>query len=142
MNNKHSGEYIGGIVGNLVFGYLAWRLPDWWPGLVTTGYSAALWVVLLAAGVQALGNLIWLINDEPWFKALVDVFMQAASLASSATLYYIMPFNFEFFSASRTAESIVRWALIVCIIVTAVMLFVRLAQTIIYLLAPRDTRHR
>ena len=135
MKRKHSGEYVGAIVMNLIFGWFAMRLPEWWPNLVTPGYTAVLWVILIAVAAQVLGNLIWLVNDEPWSKALVDAFIQAASLASSATLYYVMPFNFDFFAASQSISMIFHWAILISVIVSAVLLAIRLVQIAVLLLS-------
>jgi len=94
-----------------------------WPGwqavpFLTEDTPRVLGLVNLSLAAGMVSNLIYVVYDAPWFKALGDVVTTAIGLASLLRIYRVFPFAFS--------ESSIDWLL-----VTRVVLIVGIVGTII-----------
>lgn len=89
------GEYIAGIIFNLIFYFILSRLDDWSITWLNENYHIVVLIMKVNIIIQVAGFLILLLKPATILFYLVRIIMEAAGLVPLVMLYYLYPFNFE-----------------------------------------------
>ncbi len=111
--------YLIAIVLNLTLAYLVNVWPSWQEvSWLTAQTQEVVGLVNLSLLAGATVNMVYLIYDRPWFKALGDLVTTAIALAVVLDVYRVFPFDFT--QTTVDWSPVVRIVLVVAIIGTAI----------------------
>jgi len=86
--------YVIAILVNLLMLYVAHNLENWGLPFITGEFGRVLPALDLAILAAAGANALLLINDAPWFRALLQIFQGLAGFWAAVTLFRVFPFDF------------------------------------------------
>jgi hypothetical protein len=86
--------YVGSIVVNVIWYYIAHNLLRWGVPFLTPAFANVLWAIDLSIGATILANALFLAYDERWFRRLLQIFLTGLAFVVTATLYGVFPFDF------------------------------------------------
>jgi hypothetical protein len=80
-----------------------WYVINVWPGwrelsFLTADTAGVLWLVNLSFAVSIAVNLVYVVHDPPWFKALGDLVTTGIGLFVLVRLWRVFPFDFSGYS--------------------------------------------
>jgi hypothetical protein len=87
--------YIVAIIVNAAMWYVAQNVLRWdWP-FITVSFARVLPALRLSLTVSIIGNVIFMVFDARWFKAIVEAVMNAVAIYAAYTLFRVFPFEFR-----------------------------------------------
>lgn len=92
---NRKGEYIGAIVMNLVWIYVATHLTRWGVECLKDNFGAVLWAIVLNAWIQIGGNALMFLFDMKVVRRLTRIVLEVASFFTILMLYTFFPFDFS-----------------------------------------------
>jgi hypothetical protein len=132
MKERKTGDYVGGVIGNvialvLVNTVLIWR--PWTRGVVLESWADILWAANLSLVLQIVGNLVLAFYRPAGLEAFTRVVLAAAGLLSTIVFFIVFPLDFSALVGDWLNLTL-RVLLIVGMGVTAVVLIVQLVRLI------------
>lgn len=89
-------DYIAAILANIILLYVFNSLLRWGLPFLTPSFTASLWILNVSLSATIIANLIFLtLYREPWFKALLRLFLNGLGLVFLYLLYLTFPFDFS-----------------------------------------------
>ena len=133
MKEKKTGEFIGGIVANilgiaLVNSVLFWR--QWTHGVVLESWIDILWAANLSLIVQVAGNLLLTFYRPPRFYALIQAVFAAVGLVSVIVFYIVFPLDFSRI-VSIWLNTLLKTILIIAMVGTSIGFIVHLVRLVL-----------
>jgi hypothetical protein len=113
------GDYIGAIIGNLIWLYIVNHLMDWNLQFITPHFPVVLWALNMNIFFQIAGNFLMLVLDIRFVKYLTRIILEAVSFLTLIILYYIYPFDFSVLHGWHFLVWLVPIALIIGMVVSA-----------------------
>ena len=93
--NRRKGEYISAIVWNLIWLFIANKLPSWDTGFLNDHYLTVLQPLNWNIWIQIGGNILLLLIDFRFLRFLLKAVMAAATFLILMVFFYLYPFNFS-----------------------------------------------
>lgn len=128
---QKKGDFVAGIICNLVFLYAINMLPSWFPGFFTDAYPALLSVASTVVIIQIAIYVLQLLFSIKWIYYLGQSASNAFGVISMVTAVVLFPFN-----APYGTEYLIRIFLIFIIVVTSITAFVELIKAFFAVLNP------
>lgn len=126
---SHEGRrvgYIAALLINLLMLYVFHNLENWNIPFITGEFEQVLPALDLAILTTVGANALLLLNDSPWFRALLQIFQGITGFWAVLTLFRVFPFNFT----SDFVNSLLRFALALAMLGIVVGLVVDLFRLI------------
>lgn len=119
--------YVMAIVANAIMLWLAHQLLGWeWPSFLTDDFDQVLGLITASFVASMVVNAGYLVHDRGRFRALGDLVVAAFGFVVSLRMWNVFPFDF---SGWETDWSwLVRTALVVGIVGTAIAMIVNLGR--------------
>lgn len=88
--------YVVAVLVNLIMLFAI----NVWPGwqvlpFLTAEITLVLWLINASIAVNVVANLVYLIGDPAWLKALGDMLTTAVGILALARLWQVFPFDFS-----------------------------------------------
>jgi hypothetical protein len=134
-------QRVGYAIGALVNVVLAW-VVNVWPGWESVGFltsdtAEVIPLVNLSLLLGAVLNLIYIVADPPWLKALGSLATTGITVAVMVRLLAVFPFDFG--DDASLWEPITEGLLILMVVVTALAFVVQTVQLLrLFILGPPD----
>jgi hypothetical protein len=117
---------------NTVLLWVVQNLGDWgWPSFVTAEWTRVRWIVSLSIAATILANVLYIVYDAPWVKALGDAGSGVVSVMAAVRLFTDFPFDFTGYAGPWSL--LVRFFLIVAIVGGGIGVLANLAKAVIRL---------
>lgn len=81
--------------------------------------------------VSGLANLLYLVYDATWFKALTQVGVDLVSLFASLRLLQVFPFDFS--GSTFPWDTVARWVLVIAVVGSAIAVVVEAVRFLVAL---------
>lgn len=122
---RRQGEYIANIIGNLIFLWVLYMVPQWDPGFLKDGYLFVLMLLKINVFIQIGGNvvLIALAEVRP-ARHFIRILMEMAGLAMLCILYYVYPFDFSNYPGLLWLDRILPLIFIIAMVVSTIQIIV------------------
>ncbi len=88
------GEYIGNIIGNLIFLWILSMVPRWDIPFLKDNYMIVLLIMKINCWVQIGGNIILLVLSGTLINRVIRILLELAGIVPLIMLFYIYPFDF------------------------------------------------
>jgi len=88
-------EFIWNILWNLVFLWIVNKIPDWNLDFIRDNYGAVIWILNANIVIQIAGNFLMAMITLYSIRYLLRIIVEASSLVTLLSLYYIYPFDFS-----------------------------------------------
>lgn len=132
------GYFVGALV-NIALAYLVNQWPGWQSvPFLTQDAAEVVKLVNLSLVAGMLVNLVYVVADPAWLKALGNVITTGIGLAVLVRMLRVFPFDFS--GAELDWEPWVRIGLIVLIVLTTLALLGTIVQLLRALLGPGPSR--
>lgn len=118
MPKHRKAEYIFSIIANLVFLYILSKVPSWDLSFLKSGYMVILTIMQINCLMQIAGNIAMIVIDTIFFRHMVKIILDSASIVIMVLIYYIYPFNFAATSNLNWLDNVLPFVLIIGIILT------------------------
>ncbi len=131
--------YAVAVVVNVAILVVVNRWPGWDAVPFLTGDTEQVLGIVNAsiiAGVVA--NVLFLVTDPPWFKALGDVVTTAVGLAAAVRVWQVFPFDF---GSGSAWETVARVLLVIAIVGSVIGILVNTGRLVGYALHGVTTDH-
>ncbi len=92
---RRAGYVVDGMI-NAVLLWVAQHLLDWgWPSFLTSEFDDVLPIISLSFIVAIAFDIVLLIHDPPWLKALDDVVGAVVGFVAAWRTFTVFPFDFS-----------------------------------------------
>ena len=126
------GEYIGSIIWNLIWLYVANHLMEWDVKFINQHFSAVLWALNMNIVIQIGGNVVMFLFDIRLIRYLVKIVLEAANFLTLIIFYYIYPFNFAAYPGWRFIDWLLPLMFIIGMVVSALKVISNLWKLIFW----------
>ena len=87
--------YVVAVLVNIVLLFVVNNLLAWGvPGFLTEDFNTVLPIVNVSLVASAIVNVVYLVNDDRWFKSLSQAGLAAISLVVAIRTLTVFPFDF------------------------------------------------
>lgn len=122
--------YIVVIIVNAIMWYVAHNVVRWdWP-FITGSFARVLPALRLSLAASTIGNALFLVFDARWFRAIVEVVMNALAIYATYTVFRVFPFDF--------ATPLLYWAVKIASVVAMVGLAIATVVNLVRALLSRQ----
>jgi hypothetical protein len=119
--------YLVAIAVNVAILWIANHLLEWeWPRFLAPDFDEVLPILSASIVASIVVNALWLLHDQPWFKALGDIVTSAFGLAVCVRTLQVFPF--DFLTYARDWSWLVRLVVWVGIVGSAIGVLVGVAK--------------
>jgi hypothetical protein len=115
---------VAAIVVNAILLVIVNNLTAWnWFEFITDDFGKMLWLIDISFAATIAVNVVFLVYDVAWFKAICQLGLSAISLAVAVRMYQVFPFDFsayEGFDWARLAKIVIIVSIVaICIAIVA-----------------------
>ena len=118
------------VVFNLIFLAIVNNILGWgWVSWLTEDFETLLPIINLSLLASVLVNLVYILYDAKWFKALCESGLVMISLLVAIRTWQVFPFDFSAYSFDW--ETAARWVLALAIVAMSIALVVNVGKLIV-----------
>ncbi len=125
---RRFGYFVAAAVNAVVL-WIAHHLLEWeWPRFLTADFDEVLPILSASLVAAIVVNLLWVVHDPPWLKALGNVVTSAFGVAVGVRTWQVFPFDFSTYSIDWS--TLIRVAVAVGVIGSAIGLIVHVVRLV------------
>lgn len=123
---KRFGYVLAALI-NVALVYVVHNLLDWDVApFLTADFDRVVPIVTVSLIATAVFNLIYVLYDPRWFKSLSQIGLLGISIAATAKMYQVFPFDFSAYEFDW--ETLTRVVMIIAIVGAAVGIITEFAK--------------
>lgn len=121
--------YLFAVGFNLVFLWIAHHLLEWqWPRFLTVEFEDLLPILSASIVASIVVNLLWVVADPKWFKALGNIVTSSFAIAVGVRTLEVFPFDFSTYA--RDWSGLVRVVVILAIVGSTAAVLVNIVKLV------------